>query len=260
MATDTGSNPSDGVRRAVLRAGAAALLAGGVAARAAPPGPLLLGHVDAEGSYLARWHRLVYGEAFKRLGVGFELVSYPTQRIGAMLDQGVIDGEVARARIYADAHPELIRVDESVLDISFALFATQPALELKRLDEVVARRLRVSYRRGVLFCEKALAGMVPASQLADVTQVEQGLMMLRTGRADLYCDVDAAIGNAIGAPELKGMVNVRKVLVLESAPLYPFLHRRHAELAPRLAAILAAMKAEGLLERYRLQAVQESRR
>jgi hypothetical protein len=35
-------------------------------------------------------------------------------------------------------------------------------------------------------------------------------------------------------------------------------HRKHADLAPRLAAALKQMKAEGLIERYRVDALRES--
>jgi polar amino acid transport system substrate-binding protein len=36
-------------------------------------------------------------------------------------------------------------------------------------------------------------------------------------------------------------------------PTYPYLHRKHADLAPRLAAVLKQMKSEGLIKAYRLQ-------
>jgi len=40
-------------------------------------------------------------------------------------------------------------------------------------------------------------------------------------------------------------------------PLYPYLHPKRAELAPQLAFALKEMKAEGLVERYRLEALRE---
>jgi hypothetical protein len=84
--------------------------------------------------------------------------------------------------------------------------------------------------------------------------------MLLSGRADYYCDVDTAVQNALGSTELKGVTTIRKVLLLQAAPLYPYLVRRHADLAPRLAATLRAMKAEGLIERFRQEAMQDAAR
>jgi len=228
--------------------------------RAEPLQPFVMGMVDPETTYVSKWYRRLYGEAFRRLGLRVELATYPTQRIGVLLDQGAIDGEVSRARIYEEAHPELIRVDESVIDIAFALHAVDATLELKRLDDLSAMKLRVSYRRGVLFCEKALATVLPLEQMVDVTHAEQGLKMLLTGRTDLFCDVDLSVLSALQSAELKGVTTVHRVLVLQTAPLYPYLLRKHAELAPRLAAVLKAMKAEGLIERYRLEALHEAER
>ncbi|GEM_PF-618920 len=228
------------------------------AAPAATPAPLIMG--TAETSYLSKWYRLIYGEASRRLGLRLQLAIYPSQRIGALLDQGAIDGEAARARIYGDAHPELIRVDESLFAVEFVLYAAGAVPEPKRLEDLAPARPRISYRRGVLFCERALASLSPPAHLFDVTQVDQGLMMLLSGHADYYCELDAAVVGAFVSGELKGVTTVRKVLVLEVAPLYPYLLRRHAELAPRLAAALRAMKAEGLVERFREEAMQEAAR
>ena len=43
----------------------------------------------------------------------------------------------------------------------------------------------------------------------------------------------------------------KQVELGEPVPLYAFVNRRHTELAPRLAATLRQMKAEGLIEQYR---------
>jgi polar amino acid transport system substrate-binding protein len=233
-----------------------ALPASQSAAQVAPAQAFIMGAVDDEASFPAKWYGRIYLEAFRRLGLRVELAVYPTQRIGALLDQGLIDGEVVRARIYADAHPELIRVDESVFDVTFALYAANGAVELKRLEDLAALKWRVGHRRGVLFCEKALAAL-PADRLVDVTRVDQGLMMLLSGRTDVFCDNDTSVASALDAAEFKGVTTIRPVLLLEVTPLYPYLHRRHAALAPRLAATLKLMKSEGLIERYRLEALRE---
>ena len=220
----------------------------------------VMGTVDRENSYLAKWYRRIYGEAFRRLGMRVELTTYPTQRIGVLLDQGGVDGEAVRARVYAAAHPDAIRVEESVFDATFGLYTANPALELKRLEDLPATKLRVIYRRGVLLCEKALASVLAPVHTSDVTQVDQGLLMLLTGRADLFCDLDASVLNALDAEGVKGAGTIRSVLELGSVPLYAYLHQKHAALAPRLAAVLKAMKAEGLIERYRTEALREAGR
>jgi len=217
-----------------------------------------MGTDQVEGVYTDRWMRRTYTEAFRRLGIPVQFVVYPLQRLSTMVEQGSIDGEMLRASGYAAAHPKLIRVDESVFDVGFALFVANPAHNLKRLDELPSTTMNGIYRRGILFCENALKPLLPVERLADITDTSQGLRMLLASRADFHCDIDAAVLNSLYSNEFKGVTTIRKMLELGTAmPLYPYLHPRRAELAPRLAATLKQMKTEGLVERYRLEALRE---
>lgn len=212
---------------------------------------------DPQKTYIFNWFRLIYTEAFRRLGLQLELTTYPTQRIGVLLEQGGIDGEVGRARVYGEAYPQLIRVDESVLDVDFALFAANPELKVAQLADLRGSSLVVGYRRGVVYCEQELGSVLPAAQIADVTQEEQGLRMLVAGRIDLFCGMDTAVWSAMELPTLRNNGPVRKAVSLQLSALYPYLHPKQAARAAPLAAALKAMKAEGLVERYRLQALRE---
>jgi len=44
---------------------------------------------------------------------------------------------------------------------------------------------------------------------------------------------------------------VRIAGTMQTIPLYPYLHKRHSELAPQLAGAIKEMKAAGLIEEYR---------
>jgi hypothetical protein len=81
---------------------------------------------------------------------------------------------------------------------------------------------------------------------------------LLAGRSDAYCDIDIYVREALNSDELKGATAVRKLFDIASVPTYPYLYRKHADLAPRLAAVLKQMKAEGLLAEYRKQVERES--
>ena len=55
--------------------------------------------------------------------------------------------------------------------------------------------------------------------------------------------------------DIQDVGTIRKLIQLGAAiPTYPYIHKKHAALAPRLAAALKQMKSEGLIETYRLQA------
>jgi ABC-type amino acid transport substrate-binding protein len=127
------------------------------------------------------------------------------------------------------------------------------------LADLRGSSLVVGYRRGVVYCEQELGSVLPAAQIADVTQEEQGLRMLVAGRIDLFCGMDTAVWSAMELPTLRNNGPVRKAVSLQLSALYPYLHPKQAARAAPLAAALKAMKAEGLVERYRLQALRERR-
>jgi hypothetical protein len=116
----------------------------------------------------------------------------------------------------------------------------------------------VEYRRGVLGCENALKPLSPVMQLSDILTTEQGLKKLVSKRTDFYCDIDLGVLNEMSAAKAAEFATVRKLFnVGNSMPLYPYLNKKNAALAPRLAAVLKQMKTEGLIERYRREAMRE---
>jgi hypothetical protein len=197
---------------------------------------------------------LIYTEAFKRLGIPFRMEHFTLARGAAMVEQGLADAELSRVFDYGADKPYLVRVEESIIDLGFSLYTANPALRLGRLDDLRSGKFLVEYRRGLLLCENTLKPLVPAEHLSDVATREQGLKKLLAGRTDLYCEIDVYVHQELGSPEFKGAANVRKVVSLgKTVPTYPYLNRKHADLAPRLALVLKKMKAEGLIEAYQKQ-------
>jgi hypothetical protein len=224
--------------------------------RSQPPRPFVMVTDQPETTYEGKWQRRAYEEAFKRLGVPLEVEMMPTQRVTAMVDSGAVDGQFMRVPAYADAHPDQVRVDESIYEVGFALWVSNPALTLSRLQDLAATSWIGIYRRGVELCQRSLSPLVPAERLSSVATEHDGLRMLVSGRVDYFCEIDAALQSALYSPEFKGVTSVRPLLTVgDRILLYPYLYKTHAELAPRLAAVLKAMKAEGLLERFRRDAL-----
>lgn len=226
--------------------------------RAEPPRPFVMVTDQPETTYEGKWQRLAYQEAFKRLGVPLEVEMMPTQRVSAMVDSGAVDGQSMRVAAYAETHPDQVRVDESIYEVRFALWASNPALTLPRLEDLAATNWIGVYRRGVELCQRSLSPLVPATRLSSIATEHDGLRMLLSGRVDFFCEIDAAVQSALYSPEFKGVTSVRQLLTIgDRIVLYPYLYKSHADLAPRLAAILKEMKAEGLLERYRQEALEK---
>jgi hypothetical protein len=93
-----------------------------------------------------------------------------------------------------------------------------------------------------------------------VTSDAQGFNMLRLGRTEVHCTADLSAFTLQNSPEFKGSTITRRVVDIGSFPLHPYLHRKHAELATRLATVLRQMKSEGLIERYRTEVMREVER
>jgi len=228
--------------------------------RSEPIKPLVMATNQAESTYEGKWQRRVYEEAFKRLGVPIEVMLLPTPRMTAMADAGTIDGQFVRVFAYADAHPEQVRVEEPIYQVMFGLWVSNPALNLARLGDLAATGWTGIYRRGVEQCQNDLSEVLPSDRLSSVSTPELGLQMLLAGRVDFYCELDSAVLNALYLPEFKNVTSVRPLLMFgETITLHPYLHKKHAELAGRLAAVLKEMKADGSLERFRSEVKGEMR-
>lgn len=225
--------------------------------RSEPPRPFVMVTDQPEATYEGKWQRLAYQEAFRRLGVPLEVELMPTQRVSAMVDSGDVDGQFMRAPAYANTHPEQVRVDEPIYEVGFALWVSNPALTLARLQDLAATSLIGIYRRGVELCQRSLSPLVSVERLSSVATEEDGLRMLLNGRVDYYCEIDAALRSALYSPEFKGAAaSVHPLLTIgDRIMLYPYLSRKQADLAPRLAVVLKQMKAEGLLDRFRQEAI-----
>lgn len=223
-------------------------------ATAAAPAPFVMGFDEDPRIFGSVWSLRIYTEAFRRLGIPLQPKFYPLARRAALGDEGAIDGDGARVYGWSTAHPNMVRVEESVMDLGFGMYTANPALRLQRMEDLPSSGLLAEYRRGILLCENALKPLLPAARLSDVTSEYQGLKKLVAGRTDVYCELDSVVRQALVSPELKGVTNIRKVFNVGILPTYPYLYKTHAELAPRLAATLKQMKAEGLIEAYRLEA------
>ncbi len=98
--------------------------------------------------------------------------------------------------------------------------------------------------------------IVNSENLSDVTTSAQGLKKLISGRTDLFVEDESSILALVQTPEFKGS-KIRIAGIMESFPIYPYLHKKHASLALKMAEILKAMKAEGLIEQYRIMVDKE---
>jgi hypothetical protein len=108
------------------------------AARAADTSPIVMATDREDSVFTGKWFRRIYVEAFRRMDVPLKITVLPLARISSELDAGHLDGEMLRVLGYAAAHPELVRVEESVLEVGLVLYGANPALRINRVEDIAA--------------------------------------------------------------------------------------------------------------------------
>ncbi|WP_296000790.1 hypothetical protein [Rugamonas sp.] len=236
----------------LLRSALLATLMLGCAAVQAQDKIILASIVDQD-SYAGRLLQLIYSDAFAQLHLDVELRYYPAARASAESKAGNVDGETSRSYEYGALHPELLRIEALVLSVTTSAFAHDPRIRVHGLESLRGSGYRIEYRAGYARAARQLVGVVPPALLSSVVDSRFGLKKLAIGRTDLYIDVEETVLPLLDVEPFKS-AGIYKAGVIDSFPVYCYLGRRHAGLAPRMAEILKKMKASGTLERYRMMA------
>ncbi len=182
-------------------------------------------------------------EACGRVGVGFKLVSLPSERSLRAANEGEVDGEGLRVAGLEEGYPNLVRVPERFIGISFVAFSSDPGIVLNRGWESLLPH-RVAFIKGWKMFE---ANATAARVVHQLDQPEQIFQMLAAGRVDLalYTRADGlALVRQLG---LTGIAPLAPAL--RDVDLFLYLHQKHRGLVPRLAKALRDMKADGSQQR-----------
>jgi ABC-type amino acid transport substrate-binding protein len=189
-------------------------------------------------------------EVYARLGIAVEFVDASGARGLALSSSGAVDGEIHRIADVARQQPSLIQITPAINYIEPAVFTARVALAVEGWASL--RDYDVGIVRGVGSSEAGTAGM-PRVQRA--TNLDNLMRMLDAGRIDIL--VTDLFSGRVVLRRLDLEARIRPVLPpLERIWIYHYLHVRHADLAPRVAAVIAAMAGSGALARLREDLVQ----
>jgi len=235
--------------RIVLAMLATLLAVVAIPAAAAPTAgkhPVLLLNTTSAEPYVTDAHDgfldLVLAEVGRRMGVEFRILRLPAERALISANEGVIDGEVNRLAAIEKQYPNLLRVPEAIRVSHFSAFARDKSIR-PTAEEI--RKRPVGLVKGFKIFEKVVEG---APHVTTTDDGEQLLRLLSLGR------IDIALFNKTDGAIVAKKLGLKNIIALEppllSADSFPFLHKRHAELVPKFAAALKAVKAEGLYDRW----------
>lgn len=184
---------------------------------------------------------IVAGEMFRRVGRELRLIKLPPERALINVNDGIDDGDLTRIAGLERQYPNLVRVPEKILDWEFAAFCKQCPAES---SWTAVRHHAVGHIKGWKIYEQHMAGAERVTTAVDTAQLFR-LLSLERIEVALY-------EHWIGLAYLKqqGIDDVRVLLPpLSSREMFIYLHKRHAELVPKLAAALRELKREGFYAR-----------
>lgn len=187
---------------------------------------------------------LVVTEVFRRLGMQAEVsVILAAARGLRLVDEGVDDGLTARVAGLEKTYPNLVPVPEKIFDNDFvAAEAADPASTRAIAGFAGLAPFNVAYILGWQIFEKNVGTVRELTQAKDS---EQMLTLLQNGRAEIVLHERWQL---LWHARQKGITLRIFEPPLARVPMFMYLHRKHADLVPRVAAELKAMKADGTYE------------
>lgn len=185
---------------------------------------------------------VVAREAFRRAGLQLKLIRLPAERALLNANAGIDDGEVSRIAGMEKAYPNLMPVPEKLVDHHFVAFTRNAKLKHATWDSVAP--FSVGYIRGYKIIENSLP---PETRTTTTTDAEQLLTMLDKGR------VDIAIYRRWEGIALAKKMGIENIHIIEPSlaekEIFIYLHKRHADKVPKIAAALRDIRAEGMFAR-----------
>ncbi|WP_372679100.1 substrate-binding periplasmic protein [Desulfosarcina sp.] len=214
-------------------------------------GVIRLAIPELEGTYLYRFSVLKFNEAFARLGYGFELHAFPSERALVESNAGRMDGEAGRIQFdatLAAKYSNLVEVSEPTFFVSIGAYAADASIRLNGWTDLADKPFVIGYPRGIKVIERRLVGHVNARHLQGVNNIRQGLKMLQYRRIDVLIGLQTSVESVLDESAFADS-KIVPAGIMEVVPVFPYLHKKHYALAPRLAVVLRAMKKDGTLDR-----------
>jgi polar amino acid transport system substrate-binding protein len=182
---------------------------------------------------------LIVKEAFRRAGYRAEIQMMPAERCLQDANAGISDGDIGRIRNMDDYYPNLVLVDEPVIESrDFVAFSIHKDFRTDDWESLAP--YHVGIPRGWKIFESNVAGTQPLIKMDSTRAL---FKLLKNDRAEVV--LNARIDGLYTARQL-GIKNIRVMEPpLASLELYLFLHKKNREIIPRIEAALKAMKADG---------------
>jgi ABC-type amino acid transport substrate-binding protein len=182
----------------------------------------------------------VLKEAYGTLGIDVTVEDYPAQRALQLADTGAVDGEAGRLTAIEPMVRSLLRVPVPVAWLSVHAFTLGAPFPVDGYASLKGHT--IGLLRGYKRAETMVAGMRHTLAISP----GQLFTMLANGRVDVVILAEMAGREGMRDAGVTGVHMLEPPL--EEAPLYHYLHQRHADLVPRVTRALEEMTRSGRLK------------
>lgn len=182
--------------------------------------------------------------AYAQLGLRVEFIPLPVRRGYVLAEQGELDG--VTLSVASNLGDGLIRVDAPVSAEDTVVYTRTKRFAVAGFDSL--QPYTVGHVTGLRYFETRLQGF----NVDTAPDLDTLFRKLSLGRTDVVVE---ARSNQCRAHRL-GLTDIRILEPsLEIVPAHHFLHRKHAELVPRLGAVLRKMESDGSIRKIQASAL-----
>ena len=126
-------------------------------------------------------------------------------------------------------------------------YSVDTSIKINGWESLRGKGYKVGLFKGIKSVEQKLPFYVEKENIVTLTGFEQSLKMLQARRIDLF--IASTLLEESAPMKSDAYKDIKRVGIVEEKILYPWFHKRHKELVPRLADTLKAMKTEGAFQK-----------
>jgi polar amino acid transport system substrate-binding protein len=181
---------------------------------------------------------------YAKLGMPIEIVAVSGKRALMESSEGRLDGEVYRIVEIDSIYPSLLKIPTAINHIEATVFA-------KNIDYLPV---------GCASLEGKLIGIVRGVIYAELCTEGLNKMAIFPDSVSLMKSLDKNIVDYVVTARFNGLVQLKKLGInsiialkpaLSKKPLFHYLHKKHADLIPKVNSVIIAMAKSGELNLIR---------
>ena len=198
----------------------------------------------------------VGSKVFGKFSIQFRLKQFPKERALAQANSGVVDGDAYRVfdfhKVTNNEYPNLMRINETYLSVSFTAFVTDKNKDLEVADWTDLSKYKVAVIRGNKKMEARAKKYLQKENRIVVSEYEQAFGKLTLGR------LDVVIGKpSVGIKVMRKKKNIHMRGKFGVRELFFYIHKKHSSLIPKIEAEIKKLREDGTLKEIEKQAREE---